>query len=83
MNRASLFASFIAISTLITVVAVCLHSTFAQSPPQRTQWEYKIDLDSRGLQAALDALGNDGWELVCSIPQSGSDSVKIVFKRAR
>lgn len=87
MNRSNmLLVSLIAVPTLLSGLTIAINSTLAQNPnsaPRHVQWDYKIEQDSRGLQMALDTLGNEGWELVCSIPQAGSDSVKIVFKRPK
>lgn len=55
---------------------------------QQQRWEYrvekvKMDADPHALKAALDALGNEGWELVMGqrIFRSSQSTVVATFKR--
>jgi Domain of unknown function (DUF4177) len=53
---------------------------------EREHWEYKVVMQNTGddpgvVEAALNALGKDGWELVGTAP--ASNAVQFYLKRTR
>lgn len=44
------------------------------------KWEYKVELTTEITAAKMNALGSQGWELVCVIPSNGYER-ELYWKR--
>jgi len=44
------------------------------------KWEYKVELTTEIKTAKMNALGEQGWELVCVIPSNGYER-ELYWKR--
>ncbi len=47
------------------------------------RWQYKYITLQQPVSGHMDAMGEDGWELVSAWPESRKDGLVCVFKRPR